>query len=65
MTNRFEEARQLDLLALLRVRAEVLLEREDIAPEDREELVRIASEPKPEDRDYLGSFDHLFEEDDG
>ena len=65
MTNRFEEARQLDLLALLRVRAEVLLEREDIAPEDREELVRIASEPKLEDRDYLGSFDHLFEADDG
>jgi hypothetical protein len=42
MTNRFEEARQLDLLALLRVRAEVLLERDEIAPEDREELVRIA-----------------------
>ena len=45
MTNRFEEARQLGPMALLRVRAEVLLEREDIAPEDREELVRTASEP--------------------
>jgi hypothetical protein len=60
---RFEQARKLGRLALLRLYAEVLLEREDIAPEDREELVRIAVEPKLEDGDYLGRFDHLFEQD--
>src|SRR5262249_21149799 len=55
-------------LAVLRLRAEVLLERiddeqhPDVSVEEREELARIASAPRLEDCEFLGSFDYLIDE---
>jgi hypothetical protein len=60
---RFKQAQKLGPLALIRLRAEVLLERDNIVPQDHEELVRIATEPKLDDCEYLVNFDHLFERD--
>jgi hypothetical protein len=64
---RFSQALKLGPLALIRLRAEVLLDwfgEGELADDKREELLRIASTPKPEDREFLGRFDFIFEEDD-
>jgi len=69
---RFNQARKLGRLALLRLRAECLLTRIDEAPvaiaaEDlpgiREKLDRIASVPRYEDADFLESLDFIYEQD--
>jgi hypothetical protein len=59
---RFHQARKMGPLALIRLRAEVLLGRADaftdpLIREHREELERIATVPKLEDRDFLAQFD--------
>jgi hypothetical protein len=68
--DQFEQAIKLGPLALLRLRAETLLARIDdrdnpvsVSDEDRERLNHIASEPKLSDREFLGSFDFIYEED--
>jgi hypothetical protein len=67
---RFEQAMQLGPLVLLRLRAEVLLDRIDepdnpvlVSDEDRERLNRIASAPELDDREFLGTFDSIYEGD--
>lgn len=68
----FDQALELGWPALLRIQAEVLLDRIDdpgerqpftITEEQREELNRIASEPNPNDEVYLGQFDYIYESD--
>lgn len=66
----FKQAMALGPLALLRLRAEVLLQRIDdaqrpvkISDEQREQLDRIASAPQLNDSEFLGSFDYIYEED--
>jgi hypothetical protein len=60
----FEQARKLGPLALLRLRAEVLLRTgHPFRPDELEELERIAAAPHEEDGDYLGAFDFVFEAD--
>jgi hypothetical protein len=59
---RFNQARKMGPLALIRLRAEVILGRPDafdhyLIREHREELERIATVPKLEDRDFLAQFD--------
>jgi hypothetical protein len=63
---RFDRARKLGKPALLRLRAECLLSYADsgeipLTDDQREEVERIAVAPKPEDTDFLGSFDVYFE----
>lgn len=62
--NRFEQARNLGSLALLRLRAAVLLEQGRLEPpltfDERERLERIAVAPHYDDRDWLGGFDDRF-----
>jgi hypothetical protein len=60
---RFERARQLGPLALLRLRAEVLLENADVplTAEERETLDRIAVSPELEDKDFLDGFDRYLD----
>jgi hypothetical protein len=60
------QARRLGPLALLRLRAEILLGRIDdhqhqvtVTAEERERLVRVASAPRLEDREFLGGFDFV------
>ena len=67
---RFEQALALGPLALLRLRAECLLRRIDdrakpvsVTHDDRERLYRIASAPSLDDREFLGRFDAIYEED--
>jgi hypothetical protein len=60
---RFEQAMRLGPLAMLRVRAEVLLEGDyPLTDAEREEISRIAVAPKESDGEYLGRFDCSFEE---
>jgi hypothetical protein len=59
---RFSQAVKMGPLALIRLRAEVLLARGDaftdpLIREHREELERIASVPKLVDREFLAQFD--------
>lgn len=59
---RFELARRLGPMALLRLRAEVLIEYADqgritLTDAERPEVERITVAPRLEDRDFLGSFD--------
>ena len=59
---RFERAITLSKLALLRLRAETLLDYADegkiaVTPEERDELERISMAAKPRDRVFLGDFD--------
>jgi hypothetical protein len=69
--NRFIHANALGTLALLRLRAENLLERIDnpncrpvtITAGQREKLNRIASAPKEDDHEFLGHFDFIYEQD--
>jgi hypothetical protein len=63
--DRFEQAVDIGPEALLRLRAEVLLDQyfPQLAPAEVEELLRIASFPKKErdlDLDYLDRFDQFF-----
>lgn len=62
----FELARQLGPVALVRLRAETLLQYYDdrLTDAEREELIRIASAPHENDREYLEQFDDFFEDDD-
>jgi len=70
-TDRFDLALKLGPLALLRLRAEVLLERINdpqkppvtITDEQREELARIASAPQLDDRAFLGSLAYIYKDD--
>jgi hypothetical protein len=60
--DRFTLARSLGPLALLRLRAEVLLEhasrdRVDVTAGELGVLERIAVAPTPDDREFLGTFD--------
>jgi hypothetical protein len=60
--DRFEQARSLGIPALLRLRAETLLDYADkgeitVTPEERDELERIAAAPKPHDAEFLAEFD--------
>jgi hypothetical protein len=62
---RFRLAARLGPLALLRLRAEVILERETkgkiwLTPEQHETLDRIAVAPHRKDADYLAKLDHHF-----
>jgi hypothetical protein len=64
--DRFERARNLGNDALLRLRAEILLDHADhgrisVTAQERETLERIAAFPQPEDREFLGSFDKQLE----
>jgi hypothetical protein len=63
---RFDRAVRLGEPALLRLRAETLLqyaaaERFPVTEEEREELERIAAAPNPADKVFLGGFDERIE----
>lgn len=63
----FEAARKIGPLALLRLRAEVLLKHGDngVVPltiEERAQLERIAVVPNRDDVEFLGTFDRFLEE---
>lgn len=61
---RFALALKLGPLALLRLRAEVLLNLpHEFTLQERERLERIAAAPITEDHSWLGEYDYLFEED--
>jgi len=65
---RFETARKIGRPALLRLRAEVLLEHGDdgtipLSADERQQLERIAVNPSDDDTEFLGRFDRFYEED--
>jgi hypothetical protein len=66
-TDRFSQALREGPMALLKLRAEVLLEHEaewtiPLTDGERARLRRIATEPAEEDREFLGTFDRFYEE---
>jgi DNA replication protein DnaC len=69
--NQISQAFKMGPLATLRLRAECLLNRIDnkamrpvnISECDREKIDRIASAPREEDEEFLGSFDYIYEQD--
>lgn len=64
--NRFQQAWELGPMALLRLRAEVLLDHPyPLSEADRGQLERIAVEPREGDREWLNQFDFIFEKDEG
>jgi hypothetical protein len=63
---RLDRAMRLGPMARFRLRAECLLGYADrgeipLTDDEREEVERITVAPKPEDGDFLGSFDVYFE----
>lgn len=65
---RFELARRLGPLAMIRLRAEILLEYADngtipLADAERNELDRIAVVPSADDLPFLASFDRYLTDD--
>jgi hypothetical protein len=62
--DRFNKAKQLGAMALLRLRAEVLIGNADadtgnfsLTTDERDKLERIAVAPNSDDREFLNSFD--------
>jgi len=63
--DRFDRAVKIGKPALLRLRAEGLLQRANageipLTEAERETLERIAAAPKPGDEDFLGDFDQYL-----
>jgi hypothetical protein len=65
--DRFDKAVRLGRMALLRLRAEVLISNADmgnfsLTGDEREELERIAVAPNPNDKEFLNTFDRYYED---